>query len=139
MTRRSLLVVLVLVVARPATADPPTFKVIVHREHSAGSIDRELLRNAYLKKTLAWTSGGQIIRPVDLSSVREQFTHDVLKKTPAQLRSYWSQQIFSGKGVPPTAYDSPRAVIAYVAAHPGAVGYIPVDVDPGPTKVVLVK
>ena len=63
----------------------------------------------------------------------------MLRKTPAQLKSYWNQQIFSGKGVPPPEADSTADVIAYVLANPGAVGYLPVDVDPGRAKVVEVK
>ena len=71
--------------------------------------------------------------------MREAFTRDVLKKTPAQLKTYWSQQIFSGKGVPPPEASSIDEAIAYVLANPGAVGYIPDDVDPKGAKVIEVR
>ena len=117
------------------------FKVIVHPENPVTSVDREFLRNAFLKKASGWSTG-ETIRPVDLASrypARDQFTHQILRKTPAQLRSYWNQQIFSGKGVPPPEATTPRQAIEYVLAHPGAVGYLPADVDPRGAKVIEVR
>ena len=87
-------------------------------------------------------SGGDTIRPIDLATkfpVREQFVRRVLKKTPAQLKTYWNQQIFSGKGVPPPEAGSPNDVLSYVLAHPGAIGYVPVDVESREAKVIEVK
>ncbi len=140
---RSLLAIVVLVLAlstRSLAADQ-VFKVIVHPDNPVTAVDRDFLRDAYLKKTKDW-GGSTAIRPVDLStkfSVRAKFVHDVLKKTPSQLKNYWNQQIFSGKGVPPPEADTTRAVITYVLANPGAVGYIPSNIDPGGAKVIAVK
>ena len=137
----SLIVTLVLVGSRGTIADAPRFKVIVHPDNPVTSIDREYLRNAFLKKAPTWSSG-ETIRPIDLSTkfpVREQFTRKVLKKTPAQLKAYWNQRIFSGKGVPPPVVDSADDMIDYVLAHPGAVGYLPEGVEPGDAKVVGVR
>jgi ABC-type phosphate transport system substrate-binding protein len=118
-----------------------SFKVIVNPDSSISSVDREFLRDAYLKKTPTW-SNGATIRPIDLTrkfAVRDQFSRDVLKKSPAQLKSYWNQQVFSGKGVPPPEVDAIADVIAYVLANPGAIGYLPADSDPGGAKVVEVR
>jgi ABC-type phosphate transport system substrate-binding protein len=137
------LVLALLGLAGPASslAGKDAFKVIVHPDNPATSVDREFVRRAYLKKATHWSHGGKI-RPIDLPSgaaARDRFTRDVLKKTPAQLRSYWSQQIFSGKGVPPATSDSTAAAIAYVLANPGALAYIPADVDPGGAKVIELR
>ena len=137
------LVVLALLVAglrRDSAADDESFVVVVNPDNTAASIDRELLRDAFLKKATTW--GGETLRPVDLSarfSVRERFTRDVLKKTPAQLRSYWNQQIFSGKGVPPPEADSAAGVIQYVLEHKGGIGYVPAGTDTGGAKVIGVR
>jgi ABC-type phosphate transport system substrate-binding protein len=134
--------VLVLALARPSSAsDDEAFKVIVHPDNPVGAVDRDFLRGAYLKKTTSWKDGKAIL-PVDLRAgvpARDRFTRDVLKKTPQQLKRYWSQQIFSGKGVPPPVADSTAAAIAYVLANPGAVGYLPAGVDPGGAKVVRLR
>jgi ABC-type phosphate transport system substrate-binding protein len=137
-----LLTVLVMAGARATTANEPAFNVIVNPRNPASAIDRDFLRNAFLKKAAVWRSTGETMRPIGLSakfSARDQFTRKVLKKTPAQLKAYWNQQIFSGKGVPPPEADSTADVIAYVLAHPGAVGYLPAGVDAGDAKVVEVR
>jgi ABC-type phosphate transport system substrate-binding protein len=126
-------------VASAAASDD--YKVIVNPDNPVGEIDRQFLRDAFLRKTTDW-DGGATIQPIDLGRrfpVRERFAQDVLKKTPSQLRSYWNQQIFSGKGVPPPEADSTAAVVEYVLGHRGAVAYLPLDADAGAAKVVKVK
>lgn len=117
------------------------YKIIVNAENPVDSIDRNFLRDGYLKKTSAWGSG-DALHPIDLNAklpARDAFVRQVIRKTPAQLRSYWNQQIFSGKGTPPPALDSIAGVVAYVVADKGAVAYIPASADPGKAKVVTVK
>jgi ABC-type phosphate transport system substrate-binding protein len=127
---------------RVTVASEPSFKLIVNPRNPATAIDRDFVRNAFLKKAAVWRSTGETMRPIGLSSkfsARDQFTRKVLKKTPAQLKAYWNQQIFSGKGVPPPEAASTADMIAYVMAHPGAIGYLPADADPGDAKVVEVR
>jgi ABC-type phosphate transport system substrate-binding protein len=125
---------------RVLAADEPAFKVIVHPDNPITDVDRELLRDAFLRRATEWRNG-DTIRPIDLSRrfhVRDRFTREVLKKTPAQLRSYWTQQIFSGKGVPPPEADAVRDLIGYVLDHRGAVGYLPASADTEGAKVVRI-
>lgn len=127
--------------ARPARAEDDAFEIVVHPESSISGIDRTLLRNAFLKKTTTW-SNGKAIRPIGLTPkfpARSRFVSEVLKKTPAQLKSYWNQQIFSGKGIPPPESDSVARVIAYVLANPGAVAFVPAGTDVGKAKVVPIR
>ncbi len=114
------------------------FKVIVHPKSPVAAVDREFLRSAFLKKATHWRDGTPI-RPISLSRrspVRELFVREVLRRTPSQLKSYWSQRIFSGTGVPPPEASSVAAAVAYVVANPGAVAYLPAAADPGQAKVV---
>jgi hypothetical protein len=142
---RSTFIALLLAIAlvgavRPGSprAGSATFKVIVHPDNPTTRIHRGFLRRAFLKKDLRGKHGASL-RPIDLprgTAARERFTRDVLKKSSAQLRNYWNQQVFSGKGVPPPEADSEDAAIAYVLANPGAVGYLPTDADPQGAKVI---
>lgn len=130
-----------LAIAVAAAAGTDDYKIIVHPDNPVTAVDRQFLRDAFLRKSSEW-DGGETIRPIDLASrfrVRERFAQDVLRKTPSQLKSYWSQQIFSGKGVPPPEADSTDAVVAYVLSHRGAVAYLPLDADPGAAKVIKVR
>jgi hypothetical protein len=138
-----ILVAFCLLIARDARSDEHDlgYVVIVHPSNPIGELSRGFLQSAFLKKTVAW-GDGEGLRPVDLSRrfpVREQFGREVLKKTPVQLRSYWNQRIFSGKGSPPPELDTEAAVVAYVLANRGAVGYLSPGSDPGRARVVKVK
>ena len=48
----------------------------------------------------------------------------VLGKTVSAVKSYWQQQIFAGREVPPVEKTSDAEVIAFVKANRGAVGYV---------------
>src|SRR6185503_15988613 len=121
-TRILRLVTLALVVLGLASAslasneDDPGFKVIVGPDTKIEAVDRDFLRDAYLGKATEW-GDGETIHPLDLASrfpARDKFTEHVIRKSPAQLRSYWNQQIFSGKGVPPPEADAIGDAIEYV-------------------------
>lgn len=117
------------------------FKVIVNPANPVHAVERGFLRDAYLKKATNWPDG-KGIRPIDLEdpqAIREHFIVQVLKKTPAQLRSYWTQRIFTGLGVPPPEADTAQEAIRYVLANRGAVAYLPANVDAGAAKVVTIE
>jgi len=127
--------------ATRAIATDDGYKLVVHPDNPVSEVDRDFVRDAFLKKALEWPNG-QTIRPVDLSDsfpAHDRFARTMLRKTPSQLKSYWNQQIFSGKGVPPPSADTTAAMIAYVLANPGALGYLPSDANPGSLKVVGVR
>ena len=56
------------------------------------------------------------------------YARDVLEKAGmsriSAVESYWQQQIFAGKEVPPAAKPSDEEVLAYVRSTPGAIGYV---------------
>lgn len=134
---------LVLCAVSPALArdDPPPFRVIAHGDVPGSSVSREFLANAFLKNVARWPNQ-QPIRPVDLkvdAAVRKSFSEAVLRRSVAAVKAYWQQRIFSGRGVPPPALDSDRAVVDYVTSHPGAVGYISGTAAVGSAKVMSVE
>jgi len=55
------------------------------------------------------------------------------------LDTYWQQQIFSGKDVPPSNKSSDDDVIAFVKSNPGAIGYVSGSAAVAGVKVVAVK
>ena len=136
-----LAIALIGIAGTPIAGDDGAYKVIVHPDNPFDSVDRDFVRDAYLKKATEWNDG-EVIRPIDLAPrfrARDKFTENVIRKTAAQLRTYWNQQIFSGKGVPPPEAEAVADVIAYVVANRGAIGYIPADVDPGRAKVIRIR
>jgi hypothetical protein len=135
------LVICSLGVASSSVANYNDIKIIVNRRNPATSVSRTFLSEVFMKRTGYWNHGAAA-RPIDLANAvaaRDRFTIEVLNKTPAQLRSYWLQRIFSGTDTPPPQAPSPEAAIAYVAANPGALAYLPANVDPGPAKVIPIQ
>jgi ABC-type phosphate transport system substrate-binding protein len=102
------------------------YQVIINPSNSTESLTRDQLRKIFLKKMVKWDSGAPVV-PVDQvasSPVRAVFTRIVHDKPVSAIASYWQQQIFAGREVPPTEKTGDAAVIAFVKANPGAIGYV---------------
>ncbi len=52
------------------------------------------------------------------------FLYERLRLFPYQVERIWQQRIFSGRASQPILLDSDQAVVDYVRANPGAIGYI---------------
>ncbi len=120
--------------------DAPEFRVITHASRPEASVTHEFLADAFLKNVTRWP-GDEAIRPVDQradSAVRRHFSDGVLRRSVQAVKTYWQQRIFSGRGVPPPELESDEAVVHYVEAHPGALGYISGNVPAGKAKVLAV-
>ena len=110
----------------PAQAQDKDFVVIVNTFNPFVEIRADDLSRIFLKKTATW-SNGQTAQPVDQpegSNLRRRFTARVLNRDTGSVKSYWQQQVFSGKAVPPPTLDTDAAVLEFVRQHPYAVGYI---------------
>ncbi len=107
-------------------AQAATFKVIVNNSVSASSLSKKAASDLFLKKTTKWENGAAVlpVDQIDSSSAREGFSKAVHGKTAAAVKSYWNQQIFSGRDVPPVEKKSDAEVLAFVRSTPGAIGYV---------------
>jgi ABC-type phosphate transport system substrate-binding protein len=117
----------VVLLALSGVAEPrPGFVVIVHPGSLVTSVNRKFLAEAFLRRATRW-SDDTAIRPVDLepdAPARSRFSLEILSRSVAEVRSYWQQRIFSGQALPPPELAGDEAVVAYVASHPGAIGYV---------------
>ena len=116
-------------------------RIIVHPNNAAASVERRFISQAFLKKTHLWP-GGEPIRPVDLpftSETRSRFSESIHGRSPAAVKSYWQQVIFSGRGVPPPELDSEEAVVRHVLRTPGGIGYVSASVDLKGARVLPVR
>jgi hypothetical protein len=122
----ALLAGLLALTADPAASPAQDFAVIVNASNPVSTLSKDEVAKLFLKKTVAWQSG-QSASPVELpatAKVREAFAREVLNKSVAQVRSYWQQQIFSGRDVPPPEKPNEDEVLAFVRANPNAIGYV---------------
>ncbi|NQD38114.1 phosphate ABC transporter substrate-binding protein [Permianibacter sp. IMCC34836] len=112
--------------------------VIVHPGNAA-ALSSDDIQKLFLGKIKSFPAGGEAT-PVNLkegSAVREQFNQGLLGKSESQVKAYWSQLVFTGKGTPPKELDNDEAVKAFVASTPAGVGYIDASKVDGTVKVVL--
>ena len=124
-----------------ASAPPPGFQIVAHPENPASVLGREFLAAAFLEKATRWPDG-KSIDAVDLrfgNAVRRRFSERVLRRSVFAVRSYWQQRIFSGRGVPPPQLDSDDAVLRYVRARRGAIGYVSQAAATSGVKVIGVR
>jgi ABC-type phosphate transport system substrate-binding protein len=124
--------------SRPSS---PGFVVIVHPSNPTTSVERRFLADLFFKKATRWPND-EVVRPVDYdpdSLVRRRFSEDVLKRSVAAVKSYWQQQLFSGRDVPPPELDSDEDIVKYVLKYPGAVGYVSGGATLNTVKVLTVK
>ena len=122
--------------ALPALAE---IVVIVSAKSAATALTEEQASDVFLGKNNTLPGGVQAV-PLDQTdgtALREQFYSKVSGKTSAQMKAYWSKQIFTGKGQPPKEGGDSAAVRTLVAANPNIVGYIDKSVVDGSVKVVL--
>lgn len=113
--------------------------VVVHPSNSVASITLDDVHRIYLGKAKKFPGGGNVT-PLDQDSgtpAREKFYSDVIGKSEAQAKAYWSKLIFTGKGTPPETSGDDASVKAAVGANPKALGYIDAAALDDSVKVVL--
>jgi len=110
---------------------PRAFKVVVNEANPTDSLDKSSISKIFLKKTSRWENRVRVL-PVDLpaqSPVRDAFSEDVLDKSVSAIKSYWQRMIFSGRDVPPPEVQTGAAVLQFVAANEGAIGYVAAETE----------
>lgn len=135
----SLAAVALLAIAAPAQAQG--FKVIAHEGVAESELPSDVVSKIFLKQAVKFPSGAAA-KPVDLkkdSPVRAAFSSDVVGRPVAAVETYWQQQIFAGKEVPPPAKASDDEVLAFVRSTPGAIGYVSASASTSGVKVIAVK
>lgn len=114
---------------------------IVVISHSSGpdSITQNQVRDIYLNRSQQLPNGEKAT-PFELSegnAGRAEFHDKITSRNDAQLKAFWSKQVFTGRGQPPAEAASPAAMKAQVSSTPGSIGYMDeADVDSS-VKVIL--
>jgi len=105
--------------------------VIVHPSNSNVTTEDDIVR-IFLGKKTTFADGSEAI-PVDQtegSPTKAFFTQTVLNKNDQQIKAYWAQLLFTGRGVPPKSVGQDVDVKKLVAENPSLIGYIDAsDVD----------
>lgn len=113
--------------------------VIVSAKNAATALSEEQASDIFLGKNSALPGGGTVtpIDQADGSPLRDQFYTKVSSKTAAQMKAYWSKQIFTGKGQAPKEAGDSAGVKAMVAGNPNLIGYVDRSAVDASVKVLL--
>ena len=122
--------------ALPAARAAAQGFVVVVNAAGTPDLSKDDVSKAFLKK-------GSPLVAVDQgksAGVRDAFSKAVLGRPATAVATYWQQQIFAGKDVPPTEKGSDADVLAFVRANPKAIGYVSSSADLGAgVKAVALK
>ena len=113
--------------------------VVIANKANANPIDKALVAKIYMGESRTWAAGGSIVAydlPED-NLLREDFDGAIVGKSETSLKALWSQNVFSGKALPPKTAASDDEVKKAVAANKNAIGYIQSRNVDDSVKVVL--
>ena len=117
------------------------FDLVVNHANPVTTLTRAQVADIFMKKANQWPQGGDV-HPVDLpavSPVRDAFSRAVHGKPASAVASWWGQQMFSGRAVPPPQRPNDRGVVQFVREDAAAIGYISPGSGGGDVKVIHVQ
>jgi len=98
--------------------------VIVHKDNNS-EIDKTVIKRIFLGKNKFY-SDGEVAVPIiqEKNDISTLFTSKVLRKSPQQLKAYWSKLVFSGGGAMPKAVNNDEDIIKLISVNPNLISYI---------------
>ena len=130
---------LILALLLPVTAWADDIVVVVNPASGVESLSRNDVINIFLGGFRRLPSGIPAL-PVDLpqgNPVREEFYRLLVGKNPAEINTYWSRLIFSGKTRPPLQAARVEDAQAMVLGSVGAITYLDRSKVDGRLKIVF--
>jgi ABC-type phosphate transport system substrate-binding protein len=117
------------------------FVVVVNDANPKSSIATADVARLFTKTVKRWDDG-RPVEPIDQSfesPIRAQFSRAILGKTAGQVQEFWLRETYSGHEIPPPVRGTDAAVLEFVRANPGAVGYVSAGISlPSGVKVMTV-
>ncbi len=133
--------IIVLAVSLSALSANAEIVVVVNPASSLDKLSDEDIGRLFLGKIKTFPNGksATALNQNTDTTARGEFDSGVLGKSSQQLKSYWSQLIFSGKGKPPKEVGGDADMLKAVAADPQAIGYDSSSAVDSSVKVVFKK
>ena len=83
---------------------------------------------------------GRVAMPIDVTDQagdRARFYQLLVKKSPAEMSSYWARLVFSGTTSPPFQVPDAQTALDLVSSNPNAIAYVDRSAVTPKVKVVL--
>ncbi|MBN2105246.1 hypothetical protein JW835_14510 [bacterium] len=116
------------------------YQIVVNASFENQTITEKMLKNIFLGKQTKWGNGQRVL-PVMLQEgeARNAFIKNIIKKTPIAFKNYWNTALFTGRGVPPVAFENEEDLIHYIQKNPGAIGFISEETSAENVKVLQIE
>ncbi len=138
-----LLTIGLLALLLPSTTDDVqaagSASVIGHAKFPAGSLSKGDVEAIFLGKKAKIGGTKVVLATLKGGDTHKTFLKAYVGKTTSQYRNYWKKLVFTGKAKAPKSFKSEKALAAFVAKTPGAIGYIAAGDAPAGTKAITVK
>ncbi len=120
-----LLLLLPLPAPRAAAGEDPPIRIVAHPGLGIARVDAQLVRRVYLGQPAR--VGDTVLVPALLreDALQEAFARRYLQRTASQFMTYWRQQVFAGKGLPPRSFDTEAKLLEFLRSTPGAIAFLP--------------
>lgn len=106
------------------TVSAEKIAVIVNKANSA-ELSEGIILNIFLSRSEDFGNGSVAIPLNQITNTTSgDFNRKVLKKSPIQLRAYWSKMLFTGRASKPREVKTDQDMIELIANNPNFIGYI---------------
>jgi hypothetical protein len=125
MSKTRCLVLLLAVIGSRYGARAQDIVVVSNQGVQISEIKESDLRAIFTGEKTKFSDGSHAI-PVILKGgpAHEVFLRRHLGESPDDFCALWRKALFTGQGAMPRSFDSESALLEYVAATPGAIGYV---------------
>jgi ABC-type phosphate transport system substrate-binding protein len=113
--------------------------VIVNPASGVDQLSRAEVIDIFLGRYRKLPSGRAAL-PIDVSepsTERARFYQLLVKKSPAEISSYWARLVFSGQTSPPFQVPDAKTAVELVQSNPNAIAYVDRASVNAHVKVVL--
>jgi len=138
MSLRLKIAVLMLGLACCSTGAAAQVAVIAHKDVPADSLVKDQVLDFYTGEVLSWPSSELEVVVCDLrlkGAVKDTF-YQYLGKSSSRMKSIWLKRRLAGEGDPPESFQTEEELVHYVAATPGAIGFVHLSKINGTVKVL---
>ncbi len=111
--------------------------LVITNKSVTDPININKISSIYKAEKTKWDNGTTIIiTMLQNSKVHERFAKSIVGLHPTRLIRIWRSIVFTGTGTPPRTFKTQTELVNFIAATPGAIGYVTPSTPHKNVKVV---
>jgi ABC-type phosphate transport system substrate-binding protein len=112
--------------------------VVANKSVKASDVSADEIKEVFSGDKTSLKDGSHVV-PVTLKggSIHEAFLKKYVGKNDSAFRAAWRSLVFTGQGAMPKTFDTEAALLEFIAATPGAIGYVGKDPGDGVKKLAV--